>query len=269
VEPSFTVPASFRPVFTAGATVSRGIRTLLDKPVQLLGLTFLSILPIAALYGLLFLQISPAEFQEAAASGDNLYPAWFWPAYLVAVLLSTVPAAATIHATTRHLQGQALNVGESLGVGFRRVLPFTLVNFIFGVLVGLGTVALLVPGIILACIFFMCGPVAVNERRGIFGALGRAAALSKGYRTTLFAIGAALFGIWLAVGLGVLLYTMLIGVLANIAGPVVGLVLGVPVAVVVYLGLAALFPIFLGASYVGLCEEKEVGSADQVAGVFS
>lgn len=269
MEPSFSVPSSFRPVFTAGGTVSRGIRTLLEKPGQFLGLAFLALLPMGALYGVLFLQIDPREFQQAAAAGADIYPGWFVPGYLAAMLLSTVPGAASMHAATQHLQGRPLSVGESLAVGLRRVLPFTLVNFIFGVMVGVSALALLVPGIIVACIFFMCGPVAVNERRGIFGALGRAAALSKGYRTTLFAIGAALVGISIAVVLGLLLYWFAIGLVGNVAGPVVQSILVIPVTAVVYLGLAALFPILVSAAYVGLLEEKESGTAEQVAGVFS
>jgi len=45
-----------------------------------------------------------------------------------------------------------------------------------------------VPAIILATIWYVSAPVVVAERRGVFGALGRSADLTRGYRWWVFVV---------------------------------------------------------------------------------
>jgi hypothetical protein len=270
VEPSFSVPSSFRPVFTAGGTVSRGISTLVQNVVPFLGLTLLSIVPLIAAYALLYAVVGAAEVQRIATIGFTANPGWFWPIYLGAMVACFGPAAAIMHASAQHMAGGTYRLGESLAHGYRRAAPMFLVYILFAIAIIIGFIALIVPGLILLCMLFMVLPVTVLERRGIFGGFRRAIALSKGYRTTLFAIGLAQVGISFAVGLGVWLVSMgMILSVGALAGPAVAIILLAPIVIVAYLGLGALGPVLVTAAYVGLREEKEIGTADQVAGVFS
>jgi hypothetical protein len=270
VEPSFTVPASFRPVFTAGTTISRGISTMVENVVPFIGLVVLAIVPMVVVHALLYAAIDPAQFQRIVLEGFLAYPIWFWPLYLGATVASFGPGAAIMHASALHMEGRSYRLGDSLAHGYRRALPMVFVYLIFSVVVGLGVVALLVPGIILACMLFMVFPVTAVEQRGVFGAFGRAAALSKGYRTTLFAIGAAWFAIALAMLVGMWLVSLAVTLsVGSILGETAAMIVLVPIMAVAYLGIGALGSVLASAAYVGLREEKESGSAEQVAGVFS
>jgi hypothetical protein len=268
-ESPYAVPASFRPTFTAGGTISRSISALFDKPLAYLLLSALVVLPAGAVtaYSMHLLE-DPAFHQELAAGGG--FPAGFWLAQILSTLWFIPGFAALVHASACHLQGKPIEIGISLGVGIRRALPLIGVYFFFSIVVSLGMVLLIVPGFILMCVYYMSIPVAVLERRGVFGALSRGAELSKGYRTTLFAIGAGHVGVTLAVYVGVVLVGLLFGfVLGSAVSETVAMIIMMPFLLLVAAGLVALLPIMISAAYIGLREEKEGGSPDQVAGVFT
>jgi hypothetical protein len=268
-ESPYAVPASLRPTFTAGGTISRSISALFDKPLVYMLLSLVVLLPIGGLVAYMVSAMNDPAFQQAAREGTADFPVGIWIIQLLAMLWFAPGFGALIHASASHLQGKPIEIGASLGAGLRRSLPLIGVYFIFSIVVGVGTLLLIVPGFILMCVYYMSIPVAVLERRGVFGSLSRGAELSKGYRTTLFAIGAGHVGVSIAVYLGCALVTMLLTwIIGSVAGPKVALVAFLPM-IVVYIGLMALLPIMISASYIGLREEKEGGSADQVAGVFT
>lgn len=60
------------------------------------------------------------------------------------------------------------------------------VSIIFNILIGSGTVLLVVPGIIAALMFFVSVPVAVIEKGGVFESLARSRDLTRGKRWGLF-----------------------------------------------------------------------------------
>jgi hypothetical protein len=269
VEPSFSIPASFRPSFTAGGTISRGISTLFERPLLFFGLTLLQFVPMLALYGILFAAIGLDGVKAAAVQGSG-YPLWFWALYLPACAAFAVPLSASFHAATEQLAGRQVSFGDAIAVGFRRALPMLGVYLVLSIAVGAGLIALIVPGFIVMTMYIVSMPAIVQERVGVFGALDRAGKLSKGYRPTLFAIGAGYVGITVAVYLGSMLLFFVLGMAVGaVAGETVAVIISVAFAAVLYTGLSALFPVLLSATYVGLREEKEVGTADQVAGVFS
>jgi hypothetical protein len=269
VEPSFSVPSSFRPVFTAGGTISRAMRALFDKPLPYLALAFVMIAPSGAAGAYMFYEMQDPAFQQSLDAGGQM-SSTFWLLQVLAMLWFLPGFGALIHASAGHLQGKPLDIGASLGVGLRRMFPLLGVYIVFSIAITLGFIALFVPGFIVLCMYYMSLPVAVLERRGVFGALGRAGALSKGYRTTLFAIGAGHVGVSLAVYLGGALAIGGLSLIAKlVAGETAQMVVMLPPLVLVYIGLVAFFPILVSAAYVGLLEEKESGTAEQVAGVFS
>ena len=67
------------------------------------------------------------------------------------------------------------------------------VAFVTGVMVGIGFVLLVVPGLILACMFFVAVPVAVVERPGVFEALARSGRLTRGHRVPILGVLVATF----------------------------------------------------------------------------
>ncbi len=63
-------------------------------------------------------------------------------------------------------------------------------NFLFALLVGLGTSCFIIPGIYFACRFYFYGYALVDKRLGVFEAFREAARLSEGARWALFGLSA-------------------------------------------------------------------------------
>ena len=55
-------------------------------------------------------------------------------------------------------------------------------------LVGLASILLLIPGIVVLCMFYVAIPVAVVERMGASDALSRSKALTAGHKMTIFGL---------------------------------------------------------------------------------
>jgi hypothetical protein len=265
-ETPFAIPANFRPVFSVGEVLGNGFRALFQRPLFFLGLAFAGLLPLGLLGLIAGVNIDVETFQNV---GPSAIPAWFWLAAVVVVILGSVPSVAIIHGAVEHMQGREPSFGASLAVGFQRLLPSLVVNLLFAIIVGFGSILLVVPGIILACMFFVASPVTIVERRGIFASLGRARALSKGYRVTMFVLGVVTTLLAIAMAIVLNVYDQLTGAVGSAAGPVIETVLSWPVSFFAQLVQTAIFPILAAATYAGLRAEKEGGSADQVAGVFT
>ena len=135
---------------------------------------------------------------------------------LVASLIQFAAAALAIAACFRVISaaylGEHAGVAESLRNGLGRLLPLIVAFFLVVVLVVLGLLALIVPGIWIAVKLSMVFPAVVFERTGPFAAIGRSWALTKGNWWRVF---------------GTLLVVFLITfVLQLVLGGVVGGILG-------------------------------------------
>ena len=91
-------------------------------------------------------------------------------------------------AVVRTLRSAAPSLGETLAFALQvipRVLVVGLVAYLF---VGLGFVALIVPGIILLLVYWVVVPVAAVERGGVAYALKRSHELTKGHKGRILAM---------------------------------------------------------------------------------
>jgi len=96
-------------------------------------------------------------------------------------------------------------------------LPYFIASVIVGVMVGIGLVFLIVPGIYLAVTFGFFGYNIVDKEHGIIESIEQSAAITKAQKWDLFAFGVALFFFNLAgaIALGVgLLITVPVSMLA-------------------------------------------------------
>jgi hypothetical protein len=66
--------------------------------------------------------------------------------------------------------------------------PLVGVSILFGIAVGIGFVLLIIPGLILLCIWSVVAPVTVLERPGVFAAFGRSRELVRGNGWNVFAV---------------------------------------------------------------------------------
>lgn len=194
------------------------------------------------------------------------------PIYLVglpAYFLNLIPASFQIGAITAlvagMLGGQRIGIGPALGIGVRCIFPLAAMNVLFLLGFVIGSVLLIVPGILLLLRWWVCAPVRVVEGGSVIGAFGRSAALTKGHRWKLFGL-LLIIGI-VALGIG--------GALVYSAGGLTAFALTVasdPAFAVVQAVINAVFAVFTIANttaiYAELRRVKEGGMAGQLASVF-
>ena len=113
--------------------------------------------------------------------------AWWGRAMIVLPrVLGLVTTGAVTYGVFQQLRGQHASIGKSIGAGLQRFLPVVLVSLLVGAILIVGSLALLVPGIILTCMLYVAVPAAMIEHPGLIGALKRSADLTSGYKGTIF-----------------------------------------------------------------------------------
>jgi Uncharacterised protein family (UPF0259) len=105
---------------------------------------------------------------------------------LVDIATKSLAGGAVIYGVVQELRGRAFSVGDSVQVALGRVLPMLGVAICSTIVIALGLVALLVPGLILACMYYVSTPVCVAERAGVFESMSRSSFLTKGFRWQVF-----------------------------------------------------------------------------------
>jgi hypothetical protein len=92
------------------------------------------------------------------------------------------------HAAAAAYRGERPGIRESLGRGLRRFLPLVVVSIIAWFMIVFGLLLLIVPGLIVAAMYFAVYPAVVVENRGPLKALGRSRRLSRGARGRILGI---------------------------------------------------------------------------------
>lgn len=143
-----------------------------------------------------------AELTEASLTR------WGYVFTLVDLLLGLILSACVLYGTIQQLRGRHAGIGESIGVGLKRLLPVLGVGVLMGLcvlglvipVVALGFfgggpsaalvlgVLLIVPVIMVYCMLYVSIPAAVVERPGVVGALRRSRELTAGNRLGIFGI---------------------------------------------------------------------------------
>jgi len=185
------------------------------------------------------------------------------PAIINGVLTQLMTAIVT-YGVIQQLRGQSIEFNAAFAAGLGRFLPVLLTALCAGILIGLATLAFIIPGIILMMVLWVAVPACVGEKLGVGASLSRSAALTKGYRWQVFGI--------------VLLLSVLSLVAAFALGGIVGF--GLAVAHVGLSSIAVIAQFAAGAvvgsltatcaavSYYYLRVAKEGVDIDQIAAVF-
>lgn len=120
-------------------------------------------------------------------------------AILVSVVANSVLQGAIIHGTVGDLAGVPASFGDCLATGARFILPLIGIGLVSGVCVGLASILLIVPGVLLALAWCVAAPAAVVERTGVFGAFGRSVTLTRDCRGAIFGLAVIYFIILMVV----------------------------------------------------------------------
>lgn len=167
---------------SVGKVFGRSANVIKDNPLATLGMSF----ALMALPSLLLNQVGlgAALFQNVQQRQYEL--AWVYG--LIVGLLWVIASGALVQATVAHDEGRPANPREMLQVGVMRCLPLFAVYVLMLLGIWVGTIFLVVPGIMLAVMWSVALPAIVAERPGVFGAFSRSRALTKGARWHVFGI---------------------------------------------------------------------------------
>ncbi len=174
--------------------------------------------------------------------------------------------AAIVYGTVNTFNGRTVSLGAAMGVGFRHFLPLLGLAILVGLCIGLGTILLIVPGLIIAVLWCVAAPALVVEKRSIFSSLQRSRDLTRGYRWPIFGLIVIYFIVYMIIfsaigalgvatggtfvdGSGVLAFNLIVTPLSTIVVSIIGSA-----------GVAAI--------YYELRTAKEGVGAEQMASVF-
>jgi hypothetical protein len=189
--------------------------------------------------------------------------------------LGLITSAAVAYGVFQQMRGAPVALQQCLRVGLARLLPVLGVAITVGFLVVIGLVCLVVPGIILACIFAVAVPAAVVEKVGVGDALARSTALTKGSRLGIFLVMLVLGVLGVAAGLVVDFLipdpatpTTVAEAIERLQTMGEGLRLQVVVSVIAQTVLGCLSAVSTVVMYHDLRVQKEHVDLEKIAGVF-
>jgi hypothetical protein len=164
-------------------------------------------IPAAVLYGLQMSVLTAADPTQPFG------PRFGWSVLLgiVSALFGVILQTTIIYGTVNDLNERRVSVGDALGAGLRLFLPIIGLAILMGLGIGLASILLIVPGIILAIAWCVAVPAYVIEQTGIMGAFGRSAALTRGNRWRIF-------GLFLLYIVAALVIELVLGVIGRLTG---------------------------------------------------
>lgn len=231
--------------FRVGDVFGRSFELFARRFVPFLGLTIIAFLPT---YFLTYLM--------ASSEPTGAYGVAAFIIGIATVVCGTLASAAVTYGVVQELRGRSFTLPDSLAVALRRFIPMIGVGLCFGLLAGLASLLLIIPGLIVMCIYYVAAPACVVERTGVFASFSRSAALTKGHRWQILGIVLLLYGVSTIVNL-------LIGIVAPGAGTMPMLLMGAWQALT-----GAFGAVLNGVLYFRLRTAREGLDIDQIAGVF-
>jgi hypothetical protein len=165
--------------FRVGVVLSKSFATFSSNLGSFLLLAFVPMIPVLA-----FAFMAQTGVQQGSPQS---YIAWSGAlSGILTFVLQMVAQATTLYGAFQQMSGQSFTISQSLAVGLRRALPVFAVALVSGLATGLATLLLIVPGLILLCMFYVAIPACVIEKLGVMDSLNRSAVLTKGCRWQIF-----------------------------------------------------------------------------------
>jgi hypothetical protein len=185
---------------------------------------------------------------------------------LIQLICVPIATAAITYGVYQQMRGGTTSLVACLQVGLTTLFPMLGLAFVQGFAIGLGTLACVVPGILLAVRWAVSIPAKVEERPSITDAMKRSSYLTEGYRWQVFAVLAVLFVINLVLGMGA---GVVVGVSSVRSGKTMHpgtLLFMTSLVQVVTTGIAATASAVM---YYRLRSVKESVDVDQISSVFA
>jgi hypothetical protein len=236
-------PAAIR----VGDVLADALRLFLARAVPFIGLSLIAFAPTFVL-GLLV----------SGSAGTSSAALYGFVTVIIRLACSSLANAAIIYGVVQELRGRGFTFGDSLRIGFARLGPVIGLSLLVGILVTLAAILLVVPGIIVWCVYAVVVPVCVVETLGPTASMTRGAFLTKGNRWRIFGIFALIFIASIVVG--------------GIVGGLAGLTGGVRIVQLATFAIEAVIGAFnavvVGVLYYQLRVAREGADIEKIAAVF-
>ncbi len=165
--------------FAIGDVIARGFSVYFKNLATFVPLSLIAFIPVWL--GLILIEQGPAMGGAALGSG-----------MVFMIVLQTVAGywlqAALVYGTISSMRGHPAGFGETFSKALAALASVIVLGIVISILVGLGMILFIVPGVIVMVMFFVAIPAAVVEREGIGAALTRSRELTKGHRWSIFAL---------------------------------------------------------------------------------
>jgi hypothetical protein len=252
-----SAPLTMVPEFQLGSVIRQSAQVLRENAVPF-GLLCLGVNAPSVVY----------EFASQGLTGIGPSTAADSSLNIAENFLNILAQAAITYGTLQYLRGRSIGTGDFLARGLAQAAIAIRVALLSGVCIGLGLLALVIPGLVLYVIWWVAIPVAVIERPGTMASLRRSAALTKGYRWQLV----GLFLGFLLIAVVIVVATVLIGVVISelVAGYGPGPVERIR-TLFIWFAIAAVVAIqatLVAVTYYHLRVAKEGVDIDDIAAVF-
>ncbi len=236
--------------FRVGSVLGRGFSILFSNIVPF-GLLSLLVMSPPYIYALAVDPQIYLEETEFSAFGSGID--------IVESLLSYFLAAALVYGTFQELRGRHAGLDACISRGLALIFPVIGVTILAGLAVGLASILLVIPGLIVMTMLWVAIPAAVIEKPGVIGSLSRSADLTKGYRWQIFGIIVILTVVTLVAA-----FAIAFAIIVSDAGPTI-LVLGNLIITAFFTALGA---VISAVGYHDLRVVKEGVGIEEIAAVF-
>lgn len=209
----------------------------------------------------LTLQGDAADFTDVGSG--------FWTRYAITIVVQLaiygITTALLVQLAYDAKLGRRRSFGQYLSPALSAALPIVVLMIATMLLVGLASIALIIPGLWVFAVFSVTTPAIVIERAGFRG-MGRSATLTKDYRWPILG---ALILIWLLTFVLTFVMQFIVGlVIAAVGTTGAGIVVGVVIMALLQSVALGLSSIAAALIYARLKAIKEGVSVDQLAAVF-
>jgi uncharacterized membrane protein len=242
--PAPSVPA--RETFSIGGALSRSLSIWSKNIVFFVGVSLVAYVPM--------LLLSPVTPTSLGA----------WGLWLLGIVISTVLGyivqGLVTYSVLEQLRGRSPSAAESISRGWAKAGPLFAAALVTGILLFGASLALVIPGIILAVRWALLAPVVVAE--GAADPRARSAELTAGHRwgifglMLIFLLGSLILGVIFGATFGVI-FGRRLGFLSTLLGQTVPSALALSVTAVIY-----------SVMYYQLRSEKEGVDIEQLTSVF-
>jgi hypothetical protein len=216
----------------------------------LIGLIYL----LVAMYNLSQVPVAESIEPNLSGLGSNT---------LARMLVNVLTQAAIIYGTFQDLRGSKAGIADCITRGLASIIPVIVGSVILLIGVAIASLLLVIPGIIVALMWWVYVPVIVVERKGIFESFGRSQQLTSGRRWSIF--GLAIIVLVLTVVVGAIVNMVAMAVVTGSSDPTFFFTIA---EYFVNAIITAFGGVLVAVGYYYLRVEKEGVDVNDIASVF-